>query len=80
MAHVSKFIRPGARRIHLSGAGSDVIATSFRNPDGSIAVVAFNQGMEDKTYTLKAPGLESPLTLDLPAQAMQTVCLAANPQ
>jgi glucosylceramidase len=75
MAHVSKFIRPGARRIHLSGAGSDCIATAWKNPDATVAVVIFNQGMEDRTYSLDAPGMTSPLTVSLPSQAMQTVLL-----
>lgn len=75
MAHVSKFIRPGAVRIHLSGAGSECIATAWRNPDGSTAIVVFNQGMEDRDYTIGLPGMNSSALISLPAQALQTIVL-----
>ena len=42
IAHFSRFIRPGARRIACSSNSDDLLATAFVNPDGRIAVVVFN--------------------------------------
>lgn len=73
IAHVSKFIRPGAVRIGLSGNKGEVLSTAFINPDKSIAVVLFNPSMEDAYYRLHLPGRSTPLTAHLPAQGLQTV-------
>jgi glucosylceramidase len=73
IAHVSKFIRPGAVRIGLDGHDADVMATAFQNVDGSIAIVVFNLLEEDKTYTIKADGNEH--TIVIPGQALQSVML-----
>ena len=43
IGHFSRFIRPGARRIVCSSDSDDLLATAFRNTDGSIAVVVQNQ-------------------------------------
>jgi glucosylceramidase len=78
MAHVSKFIRPGAQRIGLDGIGSDCMATAFRNPDGSIAVVLFNPTEQQRRYSLVLPGGGEPVAISLAAQAMQTVVTPAG--
>lgn len=39
----SRFIRPGAVRLGVSGWTSDLEMTAFENPDGSIAVAALNR-------------------------------------
>jgi glucosylceramidase len=75
MAQVSKFIRPGARRIGLEGIGGDCMATAFHNPDGSIAVVLFNPTEEKRRYSLVLPGAGEAVEIPLAAQAMQTVVL-----
>lgn len=71
VAHVSKFIRPGAHRIGLSGHDETFMATACRNPDGSIAVVVFNSSGLEETYTLQCGGRK--VTLTVPGQAMQSV-------
>jgi glucosylceramidase len=38
----SKFIKPGAKRIACTSSSDNLIATSFINPDGKIAVVLLN--------------------------------------
>ncbi len=43
LGHFSRFVRPGARRIVCSSNSDDLLATAFRNADGSIAVVVQNQ-------------------------------------
>ena len=42
IGHISKFIRPGARRIICSSNSDDFLATAFLNPDGTIPVVVMN--------------------------------------
>ncbi|MGE9290069.1 MAG: glycoside hydrolase family 30 protein [Puniceicoccales bacterium] len=71
IAHVSKYIRPGAVRIGLHGHDDDLMATAFRNPDGSIALVAFNGLEEEITYEILL-GSET-IPLRIPGQALQTI-------
>jgi glucosylceramidase len=66
LAHVSKFVKPGARRIESNsfdqGSLEDV---AFQNPDGSIvllvlnssgATVSFNIAWDGKYASYKLPG------------------------
>ncbi len=73
VAHVSKFVRPGATRIGLSGHNADFMATAFANPDGSFAIIVFNLLEEPKTYSVDANGTQR--TLEIPGQALQTVLI-----
>ena len=73
IAHVSKFIRPGAQRIGLSGHDDDFMATAFRNPDGSIAVVVFNLKEEDMSYAVTLG--DRSVSIPIKAQALQTVVI-----
>lgn len=43
IAHFSKYINPGAKRIHLSTFTNNILATAFQNKDKSIVVVLFNK-------------------------------------
>ncbi|CAN5365160.1 glucosylceramidase [soil metagenome] len=45
LGHVSRFVRRGARRIASSQAGS-ITNAAFRNPDGSLVLVAHNAGAD----------------------------------
>ncbi len=54
--HFSKFIRRGARRIGHSLYTDQLEATAFRNPDGTIAVVAMNAGEEELPLRLRLHG------------------------
>ncbi len=73
IAHVSKFVRPGAVRIGLDGHDEEFMATAFRNPDGSTAVVTFNTTEEDITFILEH-GNES-FRISIDAQSMQSILL-----
>ena len=53
----SKFIRPGAVRIGLSSYTSKLEATAFRNTDGSIATVVYNNSNSDIKYTIRVNGM-----------------------
>jgi glucosylceramidase len=73
IAHFSKFIRPGAQRVGLSGHDDDFMATAFRNTDGSTAVVVFNLGEADLTYEVVHGNTRIPIAI--PGQALQTVVI-----
>lgn len=73
VAHVSKFIRPGAQRIGLSGHDDTCMATAFRNPDGSTAIVVFNLTEEDLIYEVVEGSTSIPVSI--PGQALQTIVL-----
>lgn len=48
----SKFIKPGAKRVVSTPSRSNLIATSFLNPDGSLVVVTLNQTSARVSYLL----------------------------
>lgn len=73
IAHVSKFIRPGAVRVGLDGYNDDFMATAFRNTDGSTALVIFNLQEADKSYTVQLNG--ETLTVQIPGQALQSIVM-----
>ncbi|MBN2163386.1 MAG: glycoside hydrolase family 30 protein [Pontiellaceae bacterium] len=72
IAHFSKFIRPGAQRIDLTGHDDDFMATAFRNPDGSIAVAVFNLTEKEITYALQ---FNETVKITIPGQALQTIVI-----
>jgi O-glycosyl hydrolase len=54
MAHVSKFVKPGAVRIASNSLGaSSVDDVAFVNPDGSKVLVAYNAGSTSNTFTVR---------------------------
>ena len=73
MAHFSKFIRPGSKRIGLTKTNTSLLATACKNPDGSIAVVVFNQGQDDKNLELSLGEQSSKVKIS--AQAIQTIVI-----
>nr|WP_245910966.1 glycoside hydrolase family 30 protein [Nonlabens arenilitoris] len=73
MAHFSKYIRPGAQVIDVQNTDKDLMLTAAKNPDGTIALVIFNEGMKDKNYELRFR--ESVININLSAQSLQTVMI-----
>ncbi len=71
LVHFSKYIRPGAVRIGLENSDDDLMVTAAKNPDGSIAVVIFNEGETVKDFTLYLNKKRIDVTIS--AQAIQTV-------
>jgi O-glycosyl hydrolase len=57
-ANYSRFVRPGAVRIGATSSNSAVDLTAFKNPDGSVAIVALNTGSsaDPVTYSLSGTG------------------------
>ncbi|MFI1790123.1 ricin-type beta-trefoil lectin domain protein [Streptomyces olivaceoviridis] len=51
MGHLTKFVRPGAQRI-ASTASTAVPNVAWRNPDGSKALIAYNDSSSARTVTI----------------------------
>ena len=73
MAHFSKYIRPGAKRIGFDSSDKDLMVTAAQNPDGSIAVVVFNQDSKAKNFSLSLN--ESAIDIQISSQAIQTIII-----
>lgn len=73
MAHFSKFIRPGAKRIAFESSDKDLLVTAFTNPDGSHVVVVFNPSEEKKIFDLNLDDV--PKTISISPQAIQSITL-----
>ena len=52
IGHFSKFIRPGAKRIVSVSSANNLLSTAFVNEDGSIVIIAMNQGENPLDYTI----------------------------
>ena len=76
LSHFSKFIRPGATRIGFENSNEDLMATAAENPDGTIAVVVFNQGANPQDFTLSLG--EKAIDININAQAIQTIILPSK--
>ncbi len=73
MAHFSKFIRPEAEIIGLENSDKELMVTAAKNPDGSIAVVVFNENKTPKDFNLQLDGKSIIIHID--GQAIQTVVI-----
>ena len=73
LTHFSKFIRPGATRIGFENSDDSIMTTAALNPDGTIAVVVFNQDSESKSFTLSLN--ESAIDIKISGQAIQTIII-----
>ena len=73
IGHFSKYIRPGAKRISSVSSANVVLSTAFVNLDGSIVIVAMNQGDEDKDYRVTLGNKTT--DLQIPAHGIQTLIL-----
>ncbi len=52
IGHFSKFINKGAKRISSVASRSQLLTTSFLNPDGKVVTVVLNQSNQKITYNL----------------------------
>jgi glucosylceramidase len=53
LAHASRFVLPGARRIASSEAPEGLANVAFRNPDGSIALLVANGNAAARSFAVK---------------------------
>ncbi|GAB5565435.1 MAG: glycoside hydrolase family 30 protein [Winogradskyella sp.] len=73
MAHFSKFIRPDAQVIDTNNSYEELQVTAAENPDGSIAVVVFNEGKEDKRFYLGLGDEKTAIAIN--GQTLQTIII-----
>ena len=70
LGHAAKFVKPGAQRIDSSSYAGDLESVAFRNPDGSIALIALNAGTGQRAFKVRSAGQS--FTYTLPAGAVAT--------
>ncbi|MDD4992446.1 MAG: glycoside hydrolase family 30 beta sandwich domain-containing protein [Paludibacter sp.] len=58
IGQISKFVKSGATRIGATVSGTSLMATAFQNPDGTIAVLAYNSKSSSQTLKVLV-GLQS---------------------
>lgn len=73
MAHFSKFIRPEAKVIDAKKSDEELMVAAAKNPDGSIAVVVFNEGTTLKNFELTHDGFTKNISIS--PQAIQTIMI-----
>ncbi len=73
MAHFSKYIRPGAEVLGVENGNKDLQITAAQNPDGTIAVVVFNEGETEQNFNLSLN--EKSIDIHINAQALQTIII-----
>lgn len=73
MAHFSKYIRPNAQVIALDNTDKDLMATAAKNPDGSIAIVLFNEGDVAKSFEVVLG--EQSFSITINEKAIQTIVI-----
>jgi glucosylceramidase len=73
MSHFSKFIRPNASRIGIETQDKALQATAVQNPDGTVAVVVFNEGNSTKSFHLEMEGATKMITIE--PQSIQTIII-----
>jgi glucosylceramidase len=70
IAHFSRYVKPGAYRVELSGGPQGLQTCAFVNPDGGVAVVAFNPGDGAIEFQLDIAGQRQGCRI--PGHALQT--------
>lgn len=70
LAHASRFVRPGARRIASSGGTADLAHVAFQNADRSIVVLMANAAREQRSFSVRAGQRNFRYTL--PARSVAT--------
>ncbi|TNJ42554.1 glycoside hydrolase family 30 protein [Tamlana fucoidanivorans] len=73
MVHFSRYIRPEAKVIKVENTDKELMITAAKNPDGSIAVVIFNEGMTNKSFTIKL--FNQSKDIQISKQAIQTIVI-----
>ncbi len=57
LAHLSRFVRPGARRIDSTSGIDDLQSVAFRNrDDGSIVLLLLNEASEPRSFFVRSSG------------------------
>jgi glucosylceramidase len=71
LAHASRFVRPGARRIGSTSGIAGLESVAFRNPDSSTVLIVVNTAVADQRFVVRWAG--KTLVYALPAGAVATL-------
>lgn len=71
IGHISKFVKPNAKRVSTTSSRSNLISTSFLNEDGSIATIVMNSTDAEIKYKLYVGASMTELTIK--PHAIQTL-------
>jgi glucosylceramidase len=74
MAHFSKFIRPEAKVMESIVDDNNLQVTAAQNPDGTIAVVVFNEEKQPKQFRLNLGDKQA--NVEISGQAIQTIVIS----
>lgn len=72
LAHASRFVKPGARRIGSTPEVQGLENVAFRNPDSSMAVVVVNTAAGDRRFAVRWGGTGESFVYTLPKGAVAT--------
>ena len=70
IGQISKFVKSGSVRIGATVTGTNLLATAFQNPDGTIAVLAYNS--KSSSQTLKVSVGSQAFVATIPANTAAT--------
>lgn len=84
LGHVSRFLKPGARRIDSDSDVSGLQTAAFRNPgaganDGDVVLVVLNTAAEKRTFSVMTGGRSFEASLDAGSVATLTWASTAQP-
>jgi glucosylceramidase len=73
LAHASKFVRPGARRIASEGGDKDLPNVAFRNADdNSKVLIVVNNADRPRSFAVRSAAGGATFSYSLPAAAVVT--------
>lgn len=75
LAHFSKCVRPLALRLETTSIDETIRSVSFKNTDGSIAVILFNDSEQEKQIDVQLPHREA-LNVQLKEKSALTIHIA----
>ena len=78
MAHFSRYMRPGAKVIGVENSDKALMVSAVQNPDGTIAVVLFNEGNTSRNFKLSLE--EKIIEITINGQAIQTIMIPTKTQ
>jgi glucosylceramidase len=72
LGHLTRCVRPGARRIASDSDPNGIVTVAFRNDDGSLALLAYNRAGTARPLRAWVTGRQ--FATELPAGAAATFC------
>jgi len=73
LSHFSKFIRPEATIFEVENSDKEIMVTAAENPDGTIAVVIFNETNQSKNMQLMLANQK--VSIKINGQSIQTIVI-----